>query len=63
MQHFFAAKQRAPEPGIGMGSPTNRDLLEECCDCVLLALAVVMAGSGHLPTFKLLRGRPWVATW
>lgn len=44
-------------PGCaGAPSPTNRDLLEECLGSVLLALSVVMAGSGHLPTFKLLRG-------
>ncbi|KAI3425098.1 hypothetical protein D9Q98_008476 [Chlorella vulgaris] len=55
-RHFLSAKQRAPEPGVGAPSPTNRDLLEECLGSVLLALSVVMAGSGHLPTFKLLRG-------
>lgn len=40
----------------GVASPTNRDLLEDCLGSLLLALAVVMAGSGHLPTLKLLRG-------
>ena len=45
-----------PCPPAGQPSLTNKDLLEECVGSVLLALAVVMAGSGHLPTFKLLRG-------
>lgn len=30
--------------------------MEGCVGVVALALAVVMAGSGHLGTFKLLRG-------
>ncbi|KAL4443950.1 hypothetical protein ABPG75_011687 [Micractinium tetrahymenae] len=53
--YFMAAKQRAPEPGAGQPCLTNKHLLEEALGCVLLALSVVMAGSGHLPTFKLLR--------
>jgi hypothetical protein len=47
-----------PAPPSGQPSLTNKYLLEECLGSVLLALAVVMAGSGHLPTFKLLRGEP-----
>ena len=43
-----------PCPPAGQPSLTNKDLLEECVGSVLLALAVVMAGSGHLPTLKLL---------
>ena len=47
-----------PYPTAGQPSLTNKDLMEECLGSVLLAVAVVMAGSGHLPTFKLLRGGP-----
>ena len=34
----------------------DKQALEACLDLVALSLAVVMAGTGHLPTFKLLRG-------
>lgn len=44
-----------PRPA-GQPSLTSKYLLEEALGSVLLALAVVMAGSGHLPTLKLLRG-------
>jgi hypothetical protein len=30
-------------------------VIENCISVVLLALALVMAGSGHLPTFRLIR--------
>lgn len=53
--HFLTAKQRAPEPGTGQPSLTSKHFLEEAVGSVLLALGVVMAGSGHLPTLKLLR--------
>ena len=45
-----------PPLAAGQASLINRALLEECVGSVVLALAVAMAGSGHLPTFKLLRG-------
>ena len=35
----------------------DRRALEDCVVAVALALSVVMAGTGHLPTFKLLRGK------
>ena len=34
----------------------DKHSLESCIGVVALALSVVMAGTGHLPTFKLLRG-------
>ena len=34
----------------------DRQALEGCLGVVALALGVVMAGTGHLPTLKLLRG-------
>lgn len=40
----------------GAAGPVTRDVLEGCVGVVALALAVVMAGSGHLDTLKLLRG-------
>lgn len=45
-----------PHCPAGQPSLTNKHLLEEGLGSVLLALSVVMAGSGHLPTLKLLRG-------
>lgn len=44
------------DPQLGAAGPLTRDVLEGCVGAVALALAVVMAGSGHLETFKLLRG-------
>ena len=34
----------------------DKQALEGCLGVVALALGVVMAGTGHLPTLKLLRG-------
>ena len=34
----------------------DKQALEACLDVVALSLSVVMAGTGHLPTLKLLRG-------
>lgn len=34
----------------------DKQALENCMGVVVMALATVMAGTGHLPTFKLLRG-------
>ena len=34
----------------------DKQALENCMGVVVMSLAVVMAGTGHLPTFKLLRG-------
>lgn len=36
----------------------ERGALEACVCSIALALAAVMAGSGHLPTLRLLRGAP-----
>ena len=36
----------------------DKAALEACLCTVALALATVMAGSGHLPTLRLLRGAP-----
>ncbi|GAB4821235.1 hypothetical protein N2152v2_008281 [Parachlorella kessleri] len=54
--YFLEAKQGLPEPGAGSSGPLTRDVVESCVGSVALALAVVMAGSGHLDTLKLLRG-------
>lgn len=45
-----------PPTPPGAAAPINKDQLEGCLGCCVAALGVVMAGSGHLPTFKLLRG-------
>lgn len=42
----------------GWAGVLGRDVLESCVGVCALSLAVVMAGSGHLDTFKLLRGDP-----
>lgn len=34
----------------------DKGALEACLCSVVLALATVMAGSGHLPTLRLIRG-------
>ena len=34
----------------------DKQALENCMGVIVMALATVMAGTGHLPTFKLLRG-------
>jgi hypothetical protein len=34
----------------------ERGALEACVCSIALALAAIMAGSGHLPTLRLLRG-------
>ena len=36
----------------------DKQALENCLGVVLLALSLVMAGTGHVVTFKLIRGRP-----
>jgi anaphase-promoting complex subunit 1 len=56
---LLAAKRGAAALGEA-GAPQNRgrldkQLLEGCLDCVVLALGLVMAGSGHLPTLRLLQ--------
>lgn len=43
-------------PLPGAAAPINKDQLEGCLGSCVAALGVVMAGSGHLPTLKLLRG-------
>lgn len=48
----------APPLYLPAGQPSiiSKDVIEDALGSVVLALSVVMAGSGHLPTFKLLRG-------
>ena len=42
----------------------DKQALENCLGVVLLALSLVMAGTGHLKTFKLIRGAACVpALW
>ena len=36
----------------------DKQALENCLGIVLLSLSLVMAGTGHLVTFKLIRGGP-----
>ena len=40
----------------GSWGQLDRVALEQCVCAVALALAAVMAGTGHLPTLRLLRG-------
>ncbi|KAH7677904.1 Anaphase-promoting complex subunit 1 protein [Dioscorea alata] len=39
----------------GISAHVDRGTLEICLHLIVLSLSVVMAGSGHLPTFRLLR--------
>ncbi len=48
------ARQHIRTTGAWRG--LDRQALEGCLGVVALALGVVMAGTGHLPTLKLLRG-------
>ncbi len=54
---LLAAKRRL----VGDGGRGNLDryTLEGCLEVVVLALALVMAGSGHLPTLRLLQHLRW----
>ncbi|KAK9834947.1 hypothetical protein WJX84_010452 [Apatococcus fuscideae] len=57
--YLLAAKKRAPDASQGAEATWGRldkQALEACLDLVTLSLSVVMAGTGHLPTLKLLRG-------
>lgn len=54
--YFLKAKKGAPEPDGNSDAYINREVLEGCVSSAVLALSVVMAGTGHLRTFKLLRG-------
>ena len=42
--------------GAGGWKGLDKHALEGCLGVAALALGVVMAGTGHLPTLKLLRG-------
>ncbi|KAK9796665.1 hypothetical protein WJX73_002436 [Symbiochloris irregularis] len=56
--YFLSAKQRAPDPVSGAAAVwgmLDKQALENCMGVVVMSLAIVMAGTGHLPTFKLLR--------
>jgi anaphase-promoting complex subunit 1 len=57
-QQLLAAK-RTSAAAASMASSqlagTDRQALESCLDTVVLAMSVVMAGTGHLPTFRLLQ--------
>jgi anaphase-promoting complex subunit 1 len=56
LKYFVLSKQTAPEPGSASPGLFNREVLETCAGNVALALSLVMAGTGDLPTLKLLRG-------
>lgn len=60
-----ACAQRTPNPagpnpagGAAAWGRLDKAALEACLCTAALALAAVMAGSGHLPTLRLLRGAP-----
>ena len=48
--------------GAGGWQGLDKQALEGCLGVAALALGVVMAGTGHLPTLKLLRGMPLILT-
>lgn len=48
--------------GAGSWKGLDKQALEGCLGVAALALGVVMAGTGHLPTLKLLRGTPLQTT-
>jgi hypothetical protein len=62
-----AAAAAAAQSGAGVGiavaaaaaavGKLDKAVIENCISVVLLALALVMAGSGHLPTFRLIQVR------
>ena len=56
LRYFVSFKRNAPEPGATSPCIINREVLESCAGSVALALSLVMAGTGDLTTFKLLRG-------
>ena len=49
--------------GAGGWKGLDKQALEGCLGVAALALGVVMAGTGHLPTLKLLRGMPPCLPW
>lgn len=51
-----------PAGGMAVWGRLDKAALEACLCTVALALATVMAGSGHLPTLRLLRGAPLALT-
>lgn len=56
LRYFVRFKQNVPEPGSLSPCIINREVLESCAGSAALALSLVMAGTGDLATFKLLRG-------
>ncbi len=61
MHKQFDTRQHVRTAGAWRG--LDRQALEGCLGVVALALGVVMAGTGHLPTLKLLRGgSPFLVT-
>jgi hypothetical protein len=60
-----AAAAAAAQNGAGIGiavapaaasvGKLDKAIIENCISVVLLALSLVMAGSGHLPTFRLIQ--------
>lgn len=53
---LLAAKRRVGSDNALTGrGKLDRGVLEGCLDVVVLALSLVMAGTGHLPTFRLLQ--------
>lgn len=51
-------RHRAPDGSLGFEACSGRvdkQALEAALDLILLALSLVMAGTGHLPTLQLLR--------
>lgn len=58
---YFMNEKRAAVPHGAAASPNNRrqyvdrNILETCLNVAVLSLSLVMAGTGHLDTFRLLR--------
>ncbi|GMH41655.1 hypothetical protein BSKO_09565 [Bryopsis sp. KO-2023] len=55
---FLKLKKEVPDSSAGADvtyGKIDKQALQTVCDVCALALSVVMAGTGHLPTFRLLR--------
>ena len=51
----FKSLRSNPGSGVGCGDRVDRAAIESCLSATVLALAMVMAGTGHLGTLRLFR--------
>ena len=61
VEHYcrlFMKLKRQVTAGAPRAPPVDRPTLETCIDVAALALSVIMAGTGHLGTLRLLRCAP-----